>query len=453
MMGNFRKATVPAWVTVAIFGTLCGSSWAQVTVEEAARLNSDLTPFGAERAGNADGSIPKWTGDLAKSQAEPQGGKRPNPFKDEKPLYTVNASNMDQYADKLTDGVKAMLKKYPDTYKLNVYLTHRTSSAPQWVYDNTAKNAVNATMDGDMIHGAYGGIPFPIPQNGLEAINNHRLAWRGASWEAKITQYQITANGDQVLTTDGVLKQNMPYYFQDKDPKNFDGYFWEVNLENFGPPIRAGERIVGRTNIDADKSAAYVYLTGQRRVRKLPNACCDTPTPASAGLMSFDELSVFSGRTDRFNWKLLGKKEMLVPYNQNGFLEYSDQEAITGNHLNPEAVRWELHRVWAVEATLKDGMRHQAPRSVYYLDEDGWTALLADRWDANGQLWKTLWMFNYVMPDFPGTVQQTFGYYNLLSGEAYVSNLFNGGDNHHIPSKRWATNIFTGQGLAAQGVR
>lgn len=440
----------------ALLAALLGmaAAHAAVTPEEAARLKTELTPFGAEKAGNKDGSIPAWTGGYSTPiPGDKPGGRRGDPFKDDKPLYSVTAKNVDQHAGKLSDGVKALLKKYPDSFRLDVYPTRRTAVAPQWVYDNTAKNALRAKLDGHKLVGAYGGVPFPIPKSGLEAIWNHKLSWRGSAWEADFNQYQITANGQVVLTTDGRIRQRMPYYFDDGSVDSFEGVHWEVNLLNVGPPIRAGEMIVGRQHVDEEKSQSYVYLTGQRRVRKLPNACCDTPTPATAGLMSFDELSVFSGRTDRFDWKLVGKKELLVPYNQNRFLQARDAEIIKGQHLNPDHVRWELHRVWVVEASLAAGQRHQAPKSIYYLDEDTWLAVLGDRWDANGQLWKTLWVFNYVMPDFPGTVQQTFGFYDLLSGQAYVANVLNDKSFHHRPSKRWPTETFTGDGLAAQGVR
>ena len=440
----------------ALLAALLGmaAAHAAVTPEEAARLKTELTPFGAEKAGNKDGSIPAWTGGYSTPiPGDKPGGRRGDPFKDDKPLYSVTAKNVDQHAGKLSDGVKALLKKYPDSFRLDVYPTRRTAVAPQWVYDNTAKNALRAKLDGHKLVGAYGGVPIPIPNSGIEAIWNHKLSWRGSAWEADFNQYQITANGQVVLTTDGRIRQRMPYYFDDGSVDSFEGVHWEVNLLNVGPPIRAGEMIVGRQHVDEEKSQSYVYLTGQRRVRKLPNACCDTPTPATAGLMSFDELSVFSGRTDRFDWKLVGKKELLVPYNQNRFLQARDAEIIKGQHLNPDHVRWELHRVWVVEASLAAGQRHQAPKSIYYLDEDTWLAVLGDRWDANGQLWKTLWVFNYVMPDFPGTVQQTFGFYDLLSGQAYVANVLNDKSFHHRPSKRWPTETFTGDGLAAQGVR
>lgn len=427
---------------------------AAVTPEEAAKLKSELTPLGAERAGNKEGTIPPWTGGYTTPiPGDKPGGKRGDPFKAEKPLYSINAANMAQHADKLTEGVKAMMRKYPATYRIDVYPTHRTAAAPQWVYDNTFKNASRAKLDGGIPSGAYGGIPFPIPKSGVEAMWNHKLVWRGSAWEADVSQYQITANGKVVLSTSGKIRQTMPYYFEGGNPENFGGVYWTINLVNDGPPIRAGEMIAGREHIDPSKSSAYVYLAGQRRVRKLPNACCDTPTPASAGLMSFDEISVFTGKTDLFDWKLVGKKEMLIPYNNNRLLQAKDEDVIKAQHLNPDYIRWEAHRVWVVEASLKAGQRHQAPKAVYYLDEDTWQAVLGDRWDANGQLWKTLWNLNYVMPDFPGTVQQTFGFYDLLSGQGYVSNVLNDKAFHHRSTARWPDHLFTGDGLAAQGVR
>ncbi|WP_119153557.1 DUF1329 domain-containing protein [Caldimonas tepidiphila] len=444
-------------LTLALLASAClvAPAAAAVSAEEAGRLKSELTPFGAEKAGNKDGSIPAWTGGYTQAiPGDKPGGRRGDPFKDEKPLFTITAKNMEQYADRLTDGQKAMLKKYPDSYRLDVYRTHRTAAAPQWVYDNTFKNATRAKLENSKPVGAYGGIPFPVPKTGEEAMWNHLLRWRGEAWEAQSTQYQITADGRSVLTTDGQIKQNVPYYFKDGSPETFKGFFWDFFMVNAGPPLRAGEMIAGREHIDGDKSASYVYLTGQRRVRKLPNACCDTPTPASAGLMSFDEVQVWSGRLDRFDWKIVGKQEMLIPYNNNKFLQPTkDAELLAKRHLNPDHVRWELHRVWVVEATLKSGQRHQAARSRYYLDEDTWAGVLADRWDANGQLWKSLWTLSFVMPDLPGTVQVPFGYYDLLSGTSYLTHAYAEKPFHYRPTKPHPEVTFTADGLTSAGVR
>jgi len=448
-----RQLVVAASWLAALAMPLAAS--AAVSAEEAAHLKTNLTPLGAEKSGNKDGSIPAWTGGYTTPIAgDKAGGRRGDPFKDEKPLYSINAKNSEQYADKLSDGTKALLKKYPESYRVDVYKTHRTAAAPQWVYDNTLKNATRARLDGEAISGAYGGIPFPVPKSGAEVMWNHVLRWRGTSWQFHMDAYQLTADGKAVLTTDGVGDQLMPYYLPDGSADKFGGEFWFVRLVNAGPPIRAGEAIVGRENVDFAKSQAWVYLTGQRRVRKLPNPCCDTPTPAAAGVMSFDEIEVFTGRLDRFDWKLVGKKEMVVPYNGNRLLQpKTDAEVLGAHHLNPDFVRWELHRVWVVEATLREGKRHQAPKSRYYCDEDTWTCLLADRWDANGQLWKTVWAQTLVAPDLPGVVVGSFGFNDLLSGTAFVSNLYNAKAAHYAIVPPYPDSAFTPDAMAAAGAR
>lgn len=422
-------------------------------------LGKSLTPTGAERAGNADGTIPAWDGGF--TQVDPafkEGGKRGDPFAADKPLFSITAKNLDQYADKLSDGVKAMFKRYPETYRIDVYPTRRTAAAPQWVYDNTLKNARNARLvdssAGPVPEGAYGGIPFPIPKNGAEAMWNHILNWRGTSVAMDFRHYLMTADGTQVLTTDGKAIQEMPYYYPDGSAASFEGDYWLFRLLNVGPPLRAGEQIMGRTNVNGDKSQAHVYLTGQRRVRKLPNACCDTPTPATAGVMSFDELSVFQGRMDRFDWKLVGKQELYIPYNTNKVQAAARPEDVLGkHHLNPDYVRWELHRVWVVEADLAPGKRHQLPKGRYYLDEDTWQALLGDRWDANGQLAKTLWSLPAVMPDLPAHATLSAGFYDLVSGAWFIQNLYAGKNQQYAVVDRYKPAEFSPAAMAGRGVR
>lgn len=434
---------------------LGASAHAAVSTEEAAQLGKSLTPLGAEKGGNKDGSIPAWDGGNTKAPAGfANGGRRDSdPFSNEKPVVSITAKNMDQYADKLTDGVKAMLKKYP-TYRVDVYPTHRTAAAPDWVYSNTAKNATRAKLNERAVpEGAYGGVPFPIPKSGAEVMWNHLLRWRGADWMKPFRSYLTTADGKPVLTVDGTASQSMPYYYKDGSPEKFNGVYWEIRLINAGPPIRAGEAINGRLNLDPEKDTSYVYLAGQRRTRKLPNACCDTPTPATAGVMSFDEIDVFGGRLDRFDWKILGKKEMFIPYNTNRSLKGKDADLLAPRHLNPDGVRWELHRVWVVEAKLKAGQRHVAPRSLYYIDEDSWTGVLADRWDANGQLWKTLWSLPVSMPDLPATTDTTFGFYDLVSGTWFISDMLNEKQVQYKIMPQYPESTYSPEALSGAGLR
>ena len=429
---------------------------AAVSAEEAAKLKSDLTPFGAEKAGNKEGNIPAWTGGYTTPiPGDKPGGRRGDPFKDEKPLFSITAQNMEQHAGKLSDGTKALLKKYPE-FRVDVYKTHRTAAAPKWVYDNTFKNATSGRLEGDLAKDVYGGIPFPIPKAGIEVMWNHLLRWRGTDWGVPATQYQITADGRSVLASDGDSDRQMPYYFEGgsiADVQKRGNLFWRLRLVNTGPPIRAGEAIVGGQAMDFNDQA-WVYLTGQRRVRKLPNPCCDTPTPSAAGNMTFDEIDTFTGRLDRFDWKLVGKQEMVIPYNVNRLLQpKTDTEIVGKAFIKPEHMRWELHRVWVVEASLRAGQRHTAPRNRYYCDEDTWQCVLGDRWDANGQLWRTLYTVNFVAPDVPGTIGGTVGMVDLLSGQAHLLDVATGKAAQYPVKPRFADTVFTPEALAGESVR
>lgn len=430
---------------------------AAVSEAEAERLKGDLTPMGGERAGNADGTIPAWDGGFTEYEPVFNGGRRTDPFAQDKPLFSITAANMEEHADKLNDGTKAMFKRYPDTYRVDIYETRRTAAAPEWVYENTLRNASRAKLvperdGGSRPEGAYGGVPFPITDDGEEAIWNHLVAWRGTSMHGKFNGVLGTSRGDRVLTVDAVSEEQYPFYFPEGSADTHNGHVYNIRLINQGPPIRAGEGIVGMNTWG--QGDAHVYLTGQRRTRKLPESCCDTPTPATAGVQSFDELRVFSGSTKRFDWTLVGKQEMYIPYNSNRSLQpTSDNDLLMPHHLNPDHVRWELHRVWVVEANVAAGQRHQAPRSRYYLDEDTWEAVLGDRWDQQGALWKTLWTLPVVMPDLPATAGLTNGFYDLVSGAWFANNVFNESNLQRVIADRYPERTFTASGLMSRGLR
>jgi hypothetical protein len=455
-----------AWKQSLLAGGLClclaSYTFAGVSPEEAAKLKTTLTPMGAERAGNADGTIPAWTGGY--TTVDPNykaGGRRGDPFASDKPLFSITAKNMNQYADKLTDGTKALFKKYPDSYRLDIYQTRRTASAPQWFYDNTFKNASRGTIaelpSGPTPKNVFGGVPFPIPKTGAEVMWNHLLHWSGVDWTVTGRAFVITADGRTVLSSDSTSRFSMPYYYKELGSpeeyiKRYDGKYWRIRMMTNGPPIRLGEAITGQNSLDDDKTQSWVYLTGQRRVRMLPNPCCDTPTPASAGVMSFDEVGTFAGRLDRFNWKLLGKKEMYIPYNTNKLFLPTKVSEFAGKHfLNPDYLRWELHRVWVVEATLKTGHRHPAVRSLYYVDEDSWMGVIGDRWDAKGQIWKQLWALPVVLPDMPGVTFMVVGFNDLTSGTWFVANVED--SVYSFSSQHFPDSIFTGAALGSESVR
>ena len=127
--------------------TLAGQAQAAVSPAEAAKLGAELTLVGAEKAANADGSIPAYAGGLITPPASFQAGSsmRPDPFADEKPLLVIDGKNVEQYKDQLTAVSFELAKRYPG-FRMEVYPTHRSASIPQGVLDNSLKNATSAKL-------------------------------------------------------------------------------------------------------------------------------------------------------------------------------------------------------------------------------------------------------------------------------------------------------------------
>jgi len=376
----------------AILALALGAQGA-ISATEAARLGNDLTPLGGESAGNADGSIPAWTGGLTTPPAGyTVGMHHPDPFKDDQVLFTITAANADKYADKLTAGSLALLKAYPD-YKLPVYPGHRSASAPERIYAATKEHATTAalTEGGNGISGSVIGIPFPLPKNGLEVIWNHLTRYRGVAASRFISQAAPQRNGSYTLVDfeDEFLFNYCRDGIQEKDLGNVLIYFKQAVT---APARLAGSILVVHETMDQVREPrnAWIYNTGQRRVRRAPNVAYDNPGTAADGMRTSDQFDMFNGAPDRYEWKLTGKKEVYVPYNSyklhSDSLKYDD--ILKPLHINQDLTRYELHRVWVVEATLKAGTSHVYSRRTFYVDEDSWQILAVDQYDGRGQLWR-----------------------------------------------------------------
>lgn len=441
-----------ATAVVAAIGTLAAQ--AAVTPEEARALGTTLTAVGAEKAGNKDGSIPAYNGGLTTPPAGYKAGDgiRPNPFAGEKPKFSIDAKNMAQYAGSLTEGTKALLQKYP-TYRVDVYPTHRSVAFPKYVTDNTVKNAVKAKTlnEGRSIEGAHAGFPFPIPKTGNEAMWNHLVRFNGPAYEAKYRNLNVDASGRVALATEGLSVQEYPFW--DAGKTGADTY-WRLKLTYTGPARRAGEALllVDPLDIGTKDRRAWSYLPGQRRVKVAPDLAHDTPNPGTAGATTFDDTFIFNGSMERYDFKLVGKKEMIVPYNAYAAVYGAKQdELLKPNHLNPDFVRWELHRVWVVEATLKEGKRHVYSKRTFYLDEDSWAALASDEYDARGQLWRA--GFAYMTPsyDVPAPYTDMFGHYDLVSRVYSLTGFIaeTGGMRQvkALPEREWTADALAGAGI------
>ncbi|WP_095156511.1 DUF1329 domain-containing protein [Pseudomonas sp. Irchel 3E13] len=368
--------------------------------DQVAEIGKTLTPFGAIIAGNAEGSIPPYTGGLRQAPPgfSPDSGFWADPFQDEKPLLRINSKNMAQYADRLSGGQKMLLGKYPDYY-LDIYPSHRTAAYPQAMLDATVRNAstCNTTQDNLAVDPACrGGLPFPLPQNGNEVIWNQQLRYKGAGYTttASSNSWVVDSQGSVTKTAESATLEEAPYYQvtqADRDPQL---YYRAWALDSY-PARSAGQLIILADYLDPQRQPrrAWSYTPGMRRIKLAPEFAYDTPVPNQGGVNLFDELQMFSGSQDRFDYKLVGRKEMYIPYNAYRFyFSCGQQEQFLKHHANPACERWELHRVWVVEATLKPGKRHVYSKRTYYLDEDTFGAGLYDAWDQGGTLYRALFL-------------------------------------------------------------
>ncbi|MBW2367072.1 MAG: DUF1329 domain-containing protein, partial [Deltaproteobacteria bacterium] len=349
-------------------------------------------PMGAEIEGNADGMIPPWTG--AGVPVPPgykgPGTHHPDPFPNDNPLFIVTAANMNEYADRLTDGQKMLLKTYPDTFKMQVYPSRRTATYPDFYVENTFNNATTAELEegGNGVKNAHGGIPFPIPQSGTEAIWNHILRYQGVYRVDDYTQFTPDANG-RYVNAKTTRWQYYPYYDSDKVG---DKILTKLRILQQSPPRLAGDVFLFHDFIKPMENTRLVwkYFGGQRRVRRAPVFVYDTPIPPALGFRVMDDLDMFFGSPDRYEWTLVGKKELFIPYNNYRLaspdLKY--EHIIKRGHINSDYTRYELHRVWVVEANLREGERHIYKKRINYIDEDSWNIVIADKYDKKDQIWR-----------------------------------------------------------------
>lgn len=444
---------------------ILGLAHAAVTPDEAKELGTTLTPWGAIKAGNRDGSIPAWDGGLPVTTApagfKPDSGRWADPFANEKPLYSISAKNLAEYADKVPEVAKELMRRYP-TFRMDVYPTHRVVNYPKFIIDETLKNATRCKTieNGVALSGCFGGLPFPIPKTGNEAMWNIQTAFK-PNYDVEMEQVYVDADGTPVTSAKQRIIFELPYNDPKETLESFEqkgGQYFKVSGTQLYPPRIAGDgtMVIYFTNPVERPNKGWNYQQGNRRVRSLPDAQYDYPLLPSGGAQFFDETGLFAGKQDRFDFKLQpGTKEMLIPYNAYRMV-YSTKEQATavggGKHPNPDLLRWELHRVRIVDATLKPGMRHAFAKRRFYIDEDFPGTGVAEAWDHAGKLYKGTWMLPFWMYD----KQVPWAYSNieidLATGIQYYLALL--GDTRGISiAKDLPSNFFTPEGLSRRSTR
>ncbi len=398
---------------------------AKVTPEEAAKLGTELTPVGAEKGANADGSIPAWA-------PVAQSGKLAGEYTvdakmdAEKPIFTITKANMAQYDKFLTEGHKKLLTTY-ESYKMNVYSSYRDVAWPAEVFAATKENATTATLTGtDVVEGAKLGFPFPIPKSGAEIIWNHKLKWRGENVRRYNNQLIVQPTGQFQLTK--IVEDVKFYYASIKSPlplTKTENMFIKYLSQTIAPPRMAGTFILvhEKGGTGNEGRAAWLYSPGLRRIRRAPTVCCDNPYEGTDGHQFYDQVDLFNGVLERYNWKLVGKREIFTGYHGNKLAgnKVKFKDMAKGKHLNQDLARYEKHRVWVVEATLRPGTNHTFKKRVMYVEEDGWNIVAVDNYDSRDQLYQFQEGHYVVAPNIlsGGTVPELIYHFN--SGRYFIT--------------------------------
>lgn len=455
-----NKTKLIAIISAFVAALSAESVLAKVTPEEAKKLGVEgtvLTPSGAIRAGNAEGTIPEWTGGLPQKKID-KGTWLPNPFPEDKPLFTITSANYKQYADKLSPGQQEMFTLYPN-YKMNIYQSRRTASNHPYIYKAAIENATQAelTESGNDFRNAKITWAFPIPKNGAEAVLNNatKVASEGTSRWANTTVVTSAGKFQTSKITEEIVSNwskegNTTADFQGKD----DVFYFLQTVR--APAKQAGGviLILGVMHNDENKRRIWSYNPGQRRVRRAPQVQYDNPKTGADGLATSDQLGMYNGNIDRYSWNLLGRKEMYIPYNShllhNGDLTI--KQIVQKGHINQDYARYELHRVWHVEGVLREGTSHIYKKRVFFMDEDSWQIAVMDHYDKRDQLWRM--SEGHIYHNTTNLVMSnTAEIHNDLQSGRYLAIGLDNEDTPDDTSFRSNSSRYTPAALRASGIR
>ena len=432
---SIKNSTALA-LTLSLLST---GAMAKMSEEDLARLGQDLTPMGAIKAANEDGLIPEWTGAITGLpeglQWDGPGTPYPDPWPNEKPLFTITKANMEQYRDRLSPGQISMFETYPDTFAMPVYPGHREFAYYPEYHGKVRYNAEHAELinNDEGITGFIGGNAFPQPTTGAEVVWLTRSTGAYLTTDGEYSDIGVFPNGTRSVRRSTQLQES-PYANRNNPLTKEYEY---PNLGEYGGYIMTYVTEPARdkgliTSIfepyDYSQSAREVwrYLPGSRRVRRAPTVGFDTPD-GPGGLKTVDETRGFNGSMERFEWKMIGLQEIFIPYHNYRFddtsIDYDD--LLTRFHANPDYMRYELKRVWVAEGTLREGERHIYGKRRIYVDEDTGLTAITENYDGRGEMWKVVLFNNIYEYGGKSYTRRSQMYHDLRAGAYIVERLIN----------------------------
>jgi hypothetical protein len=453
-------------LVVTAGAALTAQALAAPTADEIRQLGATLTPLGGEKAGNKEGTIPQWEGGIcappagyAPRRGRVGGGPYVDPYANDKPVLRITAANLSQYQDRIDAGTRELFKRYPKTYAMEVYPTRRSACFPNWVYENTRDRAGKPRLVGTApgITGAHAQIPFPIPKNGHEVMWNMVLRYELPSFQFAFEAGLMDTSGTLTRASFQVADAQNLYWNNAVTSLPEDKPYKAVISRSLEPVSQVGLASLRSSFLrqDLHDDTAWSYVPGQRRVRRAPEFAYDTVSTTSGGLLLFDEIAGWDGKMDKYDFKLIGKKEMYIPYNAYRTLAAPLDQVMVKDHENPAHMRWELHRVWVVEGTLKPGERHIQKKKVFLVDEDSWNAPVYYGVDHQGQVNHLMHLPAIQAYDVPGVQTKAFILYDLSRGiYGYQTKPLGRPDQYGVIAvDHFPPNHFTPDALAGSGVR
>ena len=367
--------------------------------------SAPLTAVGADAAANADGTVPAYTDGLRAFSARrtPKLGERlDHPYAADAPQFTIDRRSMRQHAALLSAGHQRLMRTHAD-FRMAVYPSRRSVSFPPAIEQASRSNeSVTRLVNADEIEGVTMGVPFRRPKTGVEVIWNHRLRYRGqandwvfnrgvrhesgdlelsqARWQFQTHYNRLSSDG--VEARDDMIYQSLMFL----EPAEVYPRYQNVMHESLSPGVTRRKLWGGIS----PRSKTFL-VTGDN----------DALGIFSRKIRFGDMFDVFSGITDAYVYKLVGKREMIVPYNAFAFavdVGLRPEDVLTPDHLNPDFTRYERHRVWVVEANVRQGKGHTFDRRVFYVDEDSWAILMVDCY-TDGELVR--FQEGHLLPVYP----------------------------------------------------
>lgn len=390
------------------------------------KLSTELTPMGAVRAGNVQGTIPPWSGGITAPPIgwQAQQGYR-DPFAQDEVLFTITRENMRAHLAQLTPGLAALLNKVSG-FAIPVFTARRSAAIPKAVADEVVTQAGSVVLDGTGVAmKQYHPVPFPVPQNGLEVIWNHLLRYLGGSMDRSTHAFPVRPNGDYYRI--GFHSRRI---YESQMDKKTDNRLFSAMGEYTEPATLLGTTFLVHEPLNQvkERRSAWIYNAGMRRVRRAPDLGFDGIPDGSEGMFTADQIDGYNGSPERYDWALQGKQEVYVPYNSYrlGGKGQKDGDIIRRGTVNPALMRYELHRVWVVEARLKSGESHIYGKRVFYIDEDSWSILEEDAYSTRGDLWRValhglMQYYDAQVPWYRFSL-----YHDLQSGTYFLGGLDNG---------------------------